>query len=135
MNKTKNLKLNKKTLEKFIKLPFIFIGICLLIFLFSGCISKTQRYAEEITTPGEAIITIIEHDISGNDGNDSNRMAVKTALMTVTGKTTESFIENRIENMPYYFIAIHNEPGSKPGGEKNIEESFNYLAEMIAKGR
>ncbi len=36
-------------------------------------------------------------------------------------------------DIPYYFIAIHNEPFNMPGGEKRIEKSFSVLREMVKK--
>ena len=63
-------------------------------------------------------MTIIEHDISGNENNDSNDGSENSIGGGNTGKTPESFIENRIENIPYYFIAIYNEPDNKAGGRK-----------------
>ena len=35
--------------------------------------------------------------------------------------------------IPYYFIAIHNEPYHVPGGEKKLAEEYNTLKRMIAK--
>jgi hypothetical protein len=131
MKKIKKLKFNKNSVEKLIKLSFIFTGICLIVFLLSGCINRTQRKVEGFTTPGEATMTIIDHDIPGNDDSDINNGSENSAADENTGETPESFIENRIENIPYYFVAIHNEPNNEPGGEKNIEESFNYLVEMM----
>lgn len=105
----------------------MFIGICLLIFLAGGCINKPQRYIEEIRTPGEATMTIIEHDISGNNSTDDS----DNVPGNDTGGTSGSFIEDRIGNVPYYFFAVYNEPSNYPGGEKNIEESFQYLIKMV----
>ena len=133
MRKTKKLKFNKKSINKFIKLPLILMGICLLAFPFSGCTNKTQGPVQEFMTPGEATMTIIEHNISGNNGNGSNNGSESGPDNENTGEAPVSFIENRIENIPYYFIAIHSEPNNKPGDEKNIEERFNYLEEMINK--
>jgi hypothetical protein len=133
MKNTGKLKFNKKSVGESIKLPFILIGICLFIFVFCGCLNKTQRQAEDFVTPGEATMTIIEHDISGNDPKDSSSGSKNSADGGNTGETPENFIENRIENIPYYFIAIYNEPNNKAGSEKNIAERFNYLEEMISK--
>ena len=133
MKNTGKLKSNKKSIRESIKLPFIFIGICLLVIMFCGCLNKEQRQSEESATPGEATMTIIEHDISVNDGSDSNYSSENNDGGGNTGETPVSFIENRIENVPYYFIAIYNEPNKKAGIEKDIAERFNYLEEMIIK--
>jgi len=132
MRKTKKLKYNEKKIAKLIKLPLILLGICLLAFPLSGCINKTQRLAEEFTTPHQATITIIEHGIPGNGPSDKSNGS-ESGPIGGTGASTENFVENRIDNIPYYFIAICNEPDSKPGDEENIEESYIYLAEMIQK--
>ena len=130
MKNIKKLKFNKKSIEKSVKLLLMFIGICLLAISIGGCLNKPQRYIGEIITPGsEASITIIDHGSPDKDnGKDS-----KDIVGENTGETPGSYIENRIGNIPYYFIAIHNEPNNEPGGKKNIEESFQYLIEMIAK--
>jgi hypothetical protein len=133
MKNTGKLKFNKKPIWESIKLQFISIGIFLLVFMLSGCLSKTQNLAEEFATPSEAAMTIIEHDISENENSESNNSGENNPGGGNTGETPESFIENRIENVPYYFIAIYNEPNNKAGGEKNIAERFNYLEEMITK--
>jgi hypothetical protein len=130
MRKIKKTKYNEKTIEKFIELLLILMGMCLLVFPLSGCINKTLRHFEEFKTPVEAAITVIEHDISGNDGSNGGAHSPDDEN---TGKTPESFVENRIENIPYYFIAVQNgqDYGSESG--KKMEESFNYLEEMITK--
>lgn len=35
--------------------------------------------------------------------------------------------------IPYYFIAIHNEPSHFPGGERRLAQEYNTLKRMIAK--
>jgi hypothetical protein len=35
--------------------------------------------------------------------------------------------------VPYYFLAVHNEPFHVPGGERRIEESYAVLKEMVRK--
>ena len=35
--------------------------------------------------------------------------------------------------IPYYFIAIHNEPYHVSGGEKKLAEEYNTLKRMVAK--
>jgi hypothetical protein len=143
MEKTKKLKFNKKSVEKFIKLPFIFIyialfigGIVFLIFPLSGCMNKTQRYTEGIKTPDSATITIIEHDISENSGNGSSEGnkgsgGSEGGPDSGEGAVPRSFVENRIENIPFYCILINNGAGAILLDEKNMEESFNYLTEMV----
>jgi hypothetical protein len=133
MKKTGKPKVRKKSIGESIKLPFIFLGICLLVFMLCGCSNKTQRQAEGFATPGEATMTIIEDDKSGNEKNGSSDGSEINTGGGITGETPESFIENRIENVPYYFIAIYNEADNNSGGEKNIAERFNYLEEMITK--
>ncbi len=120
----------------------------MLAFLLGGCINKTERQqVQENMTPGEATMTIIEHNISGDDANNANDASdagdtsdgsndgsgSKNGPAAGTAATPGNFIENRVENMPYYFIAIQNETNNKTGGEKAIEESYPYLAEMISK--
>jgi hypothetical protein len=133
MKNTGELKFNKKLIWESIKLGFIFIGIFLLVFMLSGCLSKPQRLAEEFATPSEAAITIIEHDSSENEKIDSNNSIENSSGCGNTRGNPVSFIENRIENVPYYFIAIYNEDDNKSRGEKDIAERFNYLEEMITK--
>jgi len=133
MKNTGKLKFNKKPIWESIKLPFIFIGIFLIVFMLSGCLGKTQRLAKEFPTPNEAAMTIIEHGIPENENSEINNNGKNISGGDDPGETPESFIENRIENVPYYFIAIYNEPNNKAGGGKNIAERFNYLEEMIAK--
>ena len=41
--------------------------------------------------------------------------------------------EPTTDNIPYYFIAIHNEPCHFPGGEKRLAQDYNTLRAMIAK--
>jgi hypothetical protein len=135
MRSTEKIKFNRKSIGKYLKLPFIFIGIFLLVFMFSGCISKTQRHAEGTITPSEASMTIIEHDISENNGSDSSSGSKNSGNSTDdgNGKTPDTFVENRIGNIPYYFVAIYNIQGSNSWGENNMEESYNYLAEMTQR--
>jgi hypothetical protein len=133
MKNIRKLKFNKKSIAESIKLPFIFIGICLVVIMLCGCLNKTQKQAKEFATPGEATMTIIEHDIPGNEKSNRSNSNENSAGCGNSGKTPESFIENRIENIPYYFIAIYNESNNKAGDEKNIAERFNYLEEMITK--
>ena len=133
MKNTRKQKSNKKSVVESIRLPFTLVGICLLVFLFCGCLNKTQRLAEEFATSGEAAITIIEHDVSVNEINGSDNNRENSAGGGNTGETLESFIENRIENIPYYLIAIYNEQNNNAGGKQNIAEKFNYLEEMINK--
>jgi hypothetical protein len=141
MRNTGKIKFNKKSIGKYLKLSFIFIGIFLLVFMFGGCAGKTQKYAEGIITPSEASMTIIEHDISGNNsngnnnGSDSSSGSKNSGNSTdgVNGKTPDTFVENRVGNIPYYFVAVYNGQGNNPGGENNMEESYNYLAEMTQR--
>jgi hypothetical protein len=142
MEKTKKLKFDKKSVKQFIKLPFVFtgkvlfIGIVLLIFPLSGCINKTQSYAEGIKTPDSATITIFEHDISENSGNISSEGNKGSGSSEGgpdggEGAAPRSFVENRIENIPFYFIVINNGTGAILLDKKNMEESFNYMTEMV----
>jgi hypothetical protein len=133
MKDTGKLKFNKKPIWESIKLPFILIWIFLLVFMLSGCLGKTQSLAEEFATPNEAAMTIIEHGIPEDENNEINNSSENISGGGDSGETPVSFIENRIENVPYYFIAIYNEAENKAGGEKNIAERFNYLEEMITK--
>jgi hypothetical protein len=132
MRSTEKIKFNRKSIGKYLKLPFIFIGIFLLVFMFSGCANKTQKYAEGIITPSEASMTIIEHNISGNDSNGNNNCS-EDSTSGGKGKTPDSFVENRIGNIPYYFVAVYNIQGGNPGGKNNMEESYNYLVEMMQR--
>jgi hypothetical protein len=133
MKDTRKLKFNKKSIWESIKLPFIFIGIFLFASMLNGCLGKTQSLAEEFATPNEAAMTIIEHGISEDENSEINNSGKNISDGGDSGETPESFIENRIENVPYYFIAIYNKAENKSGSEKNIAERFNYLEEMITK--
>jgi hypothetical protein len=133
MKNTGKIKVNNMSIGRSVRLPLIFIGIFLLVFMFGGCLNGTQKQAEEFTTPGEATMTIFVQDTSGSETNDSNNFSENHAGNGNIVEIPESFIENRIENAPYYLIAIYNETGNKAGSEKNIAERFNYLEEMITR--
>jgi len=71
-------------------------------------------------------------------GPDGTKIVVyvKTAGKTYTGSNLILELENSPEpqkRIPYYFIAIHNEPYHFPGGEKKLAEEYNTLKRMIAK--
>ncbi len=140
MRRVKKLKFNKKFNEKidneiigkFSKLLFITLAICLLVSLISGCINHAQKQTEEFVTPGEASITIIQHDMSENNSSSSDNVGENTPGEN-KGTASESFVENRIDNIPYYFIAVHNVQTDKADLENKTEENYVYLIEVVQK--
>jgi len=66
-------------------------------------------------------------------------MKLRTSFMTgLAGFITLTTIAGQTarpprEKIPYYFIAIHNEPFHYPGGMKHIQDSYELLRNMVKK--
>lgn len=66
-------------------------------------------------------------------GKKPVRIAATTiTMMLLLPCMVYSYAEaDEASNIPYYFVAIHNEPYHFPGGEERIEKAYGVLQRMI----
>ena len=60
-------------------------------------------------------------------------MPTATAVV-IDESTTQEEISGPVPSIPYYFIAVHNEPFNYPSprGEKQLAEAYTVLSQMVA---
>lgn len=78
-----------------------------------------------------AVAVICAALVAGGCGSTGGWSAIPASSATQGAVATQP--APAVSGVPYYFLAVHNEPQNRPNGRADIEDAYLVLREMVAR--